>query len=113
MKRNTAQRDRDRAAIRRTGAGCALCGQPIDYDLPHLDPMAYVVDHVVPLQMGGPDELANKQAAHRRPEAATEPKVRGLTVAPCSSAAGHSHGRINQAKMTPRGCNLRGRGRTT
>jgi len=65
VRRNTAQRDRDRAAIRRTGAGCALCGQPIDYDLPHLDPMAYVVDHVVPLALGGLDTLGNKQAAHR------------------------------------------------
>ena len=65
VNRSTAARVRDRATIRRTGAGCALCGRPIDYTLPHLDPMAYVVDHIVPLQKGGTDDLANKQAAHR------------------------------------------------
>ena len=63
--RNTATRDRDRAAIRRTKPPCGICEQPIDYTLPHLDPMAFVVDHVIPLNRGGVDELANKQAAHR------------------------------------------------
>ncbi|WP_238558927.1 HNH endonuclease [Rhodococcus rhodnii] len=44
---------------------CGICGQDIDYGLPHLDPDAYVVDHIVPLSKGGPDEVSNKQAAHR------------------------------------------------
>jgi 5-methylcytosine-specific restriction endonuclease McrA len=63
--RNTATRDRDRAAIRRTKPPCGICGGDIDYSLPHLDPMAYVVDHIVPLNKGGLDVLENKQAAHR------------------------------------------------
>jgi 5-methylcytosine-specific restriction endonuclease McrA len=33
----------------------------------YLDPMAYVVDHIIPLAKGGEDALPNKQAAHRRP----------------------------------------------
>ena len=41
------------------------CGEPIDYDLPYLDPWEYVVDHVIPLIRGGEDVLSNKQAAHR------------------------------------------------
>ena len=61
----TAQRDRDRARIRRTGAACGICGNPIDYTLPYLDPLEFVVDHIVPLNKGGPDVLSNKQAAHR------------------------------------------------
>jgi 5-methylcytosine-specific restriction endonuclease McrA len=63
--RNTATRDRHRAAIRRTKPPCGICQQEIDYTLPHLDPMAYVVDHIVPLNKGGADVLENKQAAHR------------------------------------------------
>lgn len=63
--RNTAQRDRDRAAIRRTRPPCGICGAEIDYSLPHLDPLSYVVDHVIPINRGGLDILENKQAAHR------------------------------------------------
>ena len=63
--RNTTQRDRDRATIRRTQAGCYICGQPIDYSLPYLDPGEFTVDHVIPLAKGGADDLTNKAAAHR------------------------------------------------
>lgn len=64
-KRSTTQRDRDRAAIRRTKPPCGICEGEIDYTLPHTDPKSYVVDHVIPLARGGLDELGNKQAAHR------------------------------------------------
>lgn len=65
MKRNTSQRDRDRAELRKAGAPCHICGQPIDYDLPWLDPMSFQADHIVPLAKGGTDNLANKLPAHR------------------------------------------------
>jgi 5-methylcytosine-specific restriction endonuclease McrA len=65
MTRNTATRDRHRKVIAQGEPPCSICGQPIDYTLPHLDPMAYVVDHVVPIDAGGPDTLPNKRAAHR------------------------------------------------
>ncbi|MEU4772954.1 HNH endonuclease [Micromonospora sp. NPDC023644] len=81
--RNTAIRDRHRATIARGKPPCGICGDTIDYSLtvapgehgkrctgptctgcvPH--PMSYVVDHVIPVNRGGPDILANKQAAHR------------------------------------------------
>ena len=64
-KRNTATRDRHRAAIRRTKPPCHICEQPIDYALKSPDPMSFEVDHIVPLARGGADELANKAAAHR------------------------------------------------
>lgn len=63
--RNTTTRDRDRNTIRRTRPPCGICGLPIDYRLPHLDPGEYVVDHVIPINKGGTDTLGNKQAAHR------------------------------------------------
>lgn len=77
--RNTTTRDRDRRAIQRghpdcgspyhecsaRHPDCGICGEPIDYTLPHLDPWEYVVDHVVPVIAGGSDSLPNKQAAHR------------------------------------------------
>lgn len=63
--RNTATRDRDRRYIARSKPPCGICGEDIDYSLPHLDPMSFVVDHIVPIAKGGPDDLDNKQATHR------------------------------------------------
>lgn len=63
--RNTKQRDRDRAILRKRGGACGICGNPIDYSLPHTDPKSFTADHVVPLARGGADTLENKQAAHR------------------------------------------------
>ena len=66
MPRNTTIRDRHRKAIARDEPPCGICGGPIDYTIQdHLNPWAYVVDHITPLDAGGPDTLDNKQAAHR------------------------------------------------
>lgn len=82
--RNSAQRERDRQTIRRSGAGCHICGQPIDYTLNYLEPMAFEVDHVVPLARGGADDLSNKRAAHRR----CNSKKRTRDVAPIVRRSG-------------------------
>ena len=65
-RRSTTVRDRHRKAIAKGKPPCGICGEPIDYTLPYLDPMEFVVDHVISLNRGGTDTLGNKQAAHRR-----------------------------------------------
>ena len=73
--RNTTIRDRDRRAIARTKPPCGICGDAIDYGLPYLDPMSYVVDHIIPINRGGVDDLTNKQAAHRSCNRAKSDKI--------------------------------------
>ncbi len=63
--RNTTIRDRIRTTIAHTKPPCWICGNLINYDLPHTDPQSYVVDHIVPLTKGGPHTLENCAAAHR------------------------------------------------
>lgn len=65
VRRSTTIRDRHRKVIRNAGAPCGICLEPIDYTLPHLDPGAFVVDHILPLNKGGLDVIDNKQPAHR------------------------------------------------
>jgi len=84
IKRNTATRDRDRARIARDKPACHVCGSSIDYTLPHLDPMSFVVDHVIPLAKGGPDVIENKKAAHRE----CNSKKRARLVAPIVRRSG-------------------------
>lgn len=63
--RSTAQRVKMRKQIARSQPACHICGEPIDYALPHLDPRSFVIDHVIPLTRGGTDTLDNVKAAHR------------------------------------------------
>lgn len=48
------------------GLPCAICGQPIDYDLPAMHPMSYELDEIVPVSLGGSElDPGNVQPAHR------------------------------------------------
>lgn len=82
--RNSAQAKRDRERIRRTGAACHICGQPIDYTLRTPDPRSFEVDHIVPLKRGGADTITNKAAAHRE----CNSKKRARRVAPIIRRSG-------------------------
>lgn len=74
-RRNTTRRDLHRRQLAQHEPPCGICGQPIDYTLPHLDPLAFVADHVIPLNRGGADTLENKQAAHRQCNRAKSDKL--------------------------------------
>ena len=84
VKRDSALRFKHRARIARDKPACHICGKPIDYSLPHLDPWSFVVDHVVPLAKGGADTLDNKKAAHRE----CNSKKRARMVAPIVRRSG-------------------------
>jgi len=64
--RSTTTRDQHRRILRRGEPPCALCGDPIDYKAHHLDPLSFTVDHTIPLNKGGSDDLDNKQPTHRK-----------------------------------------------
>jgi 5-methylcytosine-specific restriction endonuclease McrA len=63
--RNTAVRDRLRRIIAKDEPPCHLCGESIDYSLPHSHPRSFQVDHVLPRARGGSDTLDNSAASHR------------------------------------------------
>lgn len=65
VSRPTTIRDRLRKQVAADKPPCWLCGEPIDYSLPHMDPMAFVIDHVVPLAHGGKNDITNVAPAHR------------------------------------------------
>lgn len=63
--RDTNTRNQHRRRLRAQRGDCGICGNEIDYSLHYLDPGAFVVDHVIPLNRGGEDTIDNCQPAHR------------------------------------------------
>jgi hypothetical protein len=57
-----------KAEGRRRNLPCWLCGQPIDYDAPHLDPGAFSLDHIklVSTHPWLKEDTTNHAPAHRR-----------------------------------------------
>jgi 5-methylcytosine-specific restriction endonuclease McrA len=49
----------------RDGRRCHLCGGRVDMALSGMDPAGPTIDHLLPLSVGGLDELANVALAHR------------------------------------------------
>lgn len=44
---------RKQARLRKEGRNCSWCGKPIDYTLPHTDPMSFTADHPEAINNGG------------------------------------------------------------
>lgn len=66
QRRSTTRRDRFRREVRKGEPDCYLCGEPIDYEAHHLDPMSFTIEHITPLARGGTDTLDNIGPAHRK-----------------------------------------------
>ena len=48
----------------RDGWRCQLCGRPVRQDVKHPHPQAPVIDHILPISVGGTHEYRNVQTAH-------------------------------------------------
>ena len=59
---NGARRRAIRERWKAIGAPCALCGKPIDYDLPAGHPMSFEVDEIVPVSRYKEGGYASAQA---------------------------------------------------
>ncbi|MEU6267685.1 HNH endonuclease [Saccharopolyspora shandongensis] len=53
------------AQLRALGLPCAICGRPINYDLPPNHRQSFTADHVVPMALGGTNTIDNVRPAHR------------------------------------------------
>ena len=58
---------KNRAKLIKQGGVCGICGKPVDTSIKdQLDPLAPVIDHIIPLALGGhPSDIGNLQLAHR------------------------------------------------
>ena len=96
--RNGSRRRKLRARLKAMRLPCAICGGPIDYDLPAGDPMSFEVDEIVPVSLGGSElDWTNLQPAHRVCNQRKGNKI-GFTAEPCSSKKGSEPPKVRASR---------------
>lgn len=79
---NDARAKRLRARLRREQRPCHVCGQPIDYTAHHHDPLAFEMDHLWQVDLGGPlYEWDNLGSSHRACNRRRSNKIDQTTIA--------------------------------
>lgn len=57
--------EKNKKIIFKTQSICAICGNPVDFEIKPPHPMSPCIDHVVPIAKGGhPSDINNLQLAH-------------------------------------------------
>lgn len=89
---------RYRRILMKRGEPCGICGGDIDQTLPQYHPMAWELDHIVPVARGGEHTLDNLQPSHRRcnraksdslPGDDAQLSANGCPIGPCDDCRGH------------------------
>lgn len=71
---------RNRNRILYSQSICGICGLPVDKSLKYPDPMCATVDHIIPVDKGGTNELSNLQLAHHYCNRQKSDKLYGIDV---------------------------------
>lgn len=82
QRRGTSQYQRNRARVRAVSTHCHICGDVIDKSLKWPDPGAYTTDHIVPINLGGGDNVENLAPAHFACNRAKSDKLTGVVPPP-------------------------------